>query len=488
MLRFFLVCLVTTLGNSVTAQTRHALVIGIDDYDHVEPLQKARNDARAVHGALEAAGFEADLLLDGTGIGVIEALEAFTSRLSPGDEAVFFFAGHGVELEGENILLPADIPAPERGGDLLVRRFGIPVQDVLDQIQRRDVQLSLLILDACRDNPFPRQGTRSLGGTRGLARMSAPEGTFIVYSAGAGQAALDRLSNDDPDPNSVFTRALLPRITTPGLELSDLVREVRSEVRQLARTVGHNQFPAFYDQLDGEFQFVPAAMTPGPEPADPQASCTAAQSVWAALQNTEDETALTAFATGYAASCPTLAAQARERLAALSAAPIVTAPRLIPDGYCALQVAAFADRSEAANFIATLGEMQSESLSVYQSGVGWSVVLATVSVEERKWWVEQARNNPLLPRDSFCSDGSTYAERIDPTTLRPTRDILRINDPTDGWLNFRTGPGTSHRIIRRLDNGVRVQVLRRSGRWAEVLSSGLERGWVFENYTLPVNN
>ena len=311
---FLLISISTIVPFGVNAQTRHALVIGIDDYDYVEPLQKARNDARAVHGALEAAGFEADLLLDGTGISVVQALEAFTDRLSPGDEAVFFFAGHGVELEGENILLPADIPAPERGGDLLVRRFGIPVQDVLDQIQRRGARLSLLILDACRDTPFPRQGTRSLGGTRGLARMSAPEGTFIMYSAGAGQAALDRLSNDDPDPNSVFTRALLPRITTPGLELSDLVREVRSEVRQLARTVGHNQFPAFYDQLDGEFQFIPAAVPPGAEAGLVAAPCASAAKVWPAIQDSDSQTALEQFVQMYRASCPALAALAEERL------------------------------------------------------------------------------------------------------------------------------------------------------------------------------
>ena len=274
---FLLISISTIVPFGVNAQTRHALVIGIDDYDYVEPLQKARNDARAVHGALEAAGFEADLLLDGTGISVVQALEAFTDRLSPGDEAVFFFAGHGVELEGENILLPADIPAPERGGDLLVRRFGIPVQDVLDQIQRRGARLSLLILDACRDNPFPRQGTRSLGGTRGLAEMRAPEGAYIMYSAGAGQAALDRLSDDDPDPNSVFTRALLPRLTTPGLRLRDMVLEVRSEVRQLAMSVEHNQFPAVYDQLDGEFQFIegeaPKRDRPSP-PTPPRAEIT----------------------------------------------------------------------------------------------------------------------------------------------------------------------------------------------------------------------
>ena len=245
-----------TAASAALAQTRHALVIGIDDYTEVPALMKARNDARAVHAALRAAGFEATLLLDSDGLTLFGALERFAARIEPGDEAVFFFAGHGVELNGENFLLPADIPAPDMGGDLLVRRLALPVQEVLDTMQGRGARLSLLILDACRDNPFPRQGTRSLGGSRGLARMEAPEGAYIMYSAGAGQAALDRLSDDDPDPNSIFTRALLPRLYTPGLPLRDMVLEVRSEVRQLARTVGHDQFPAIYDQLDGDFQFI----------------------------------------------------------------------------------------------------------------------------------------------------------------------------------------------------------------------------------------
>lgn len=155
--------LLVVVATAALAQTRHALVIGIDDYTEVPALMKARNDARAVHAALEAAGFEARLLLDSDGLTLFGALERFAARIEPGDEAVFFFAGHGVELNGENFLLPADIPAPNIGGDLLVRRLALPVQEVLETMQGRGARLSLLILDACRDNPFPRQGTRSLG-------------------------------------------------------------------------------------------------------------------------------------------------------------------------------------------------------------------------------------------------------------------------------------------------------------------------------------
>ena len=112
----FVVLLSCLVGSPGLAQDRHALVVGIDDYTEVEDLQKAGNDARAVHAALEEAGFDADLLLDTDGMALLQGLERFASRIEPGDEAVFFYAGHGVELSGENFLLPADIPAPERGG------------------------------------------------------------------------------------------------------------------------------------------------------------------------------------------------------------------------------------------------------------------------------------------------------------------------------------------------------------------------------------
>ena len=251
------------------AQSRHALVVGIDAYAEITPLQKAVNDARAMAQALEPAGFRVTTLLDPDRREMARTLARFAATLSEGDEALFYFAGHGIEVEGRNYLLPADIPAmrPGRGNEDYLIAEAIGIDFVLASLQRRGVRVSLLILDACRDNPFPREGTRSLGGSRGLARMSAPRGTFILYSAGAGQAALDRLSDDDPNPNSVFTRALLPRLSMPGLSIGDLARAVRSEVLELAGTVGHDQFLAFYDQLEGDFQFIPGEAPAATAPA-----------------------------------------------------------------------------------------------------------------------------------------------------------------------------------------------------------------------------
>ncbi len=321
MIRLATLLLALTLALPALAQDRHALVIGIDTYAHVPSLQKARNDARDVVTALDAADFRTELVIDPDENTLLAALTRFAGQLDPGDEAVFYFAGHGVEIDGRNYLLPADVPDVPPGQELIVTRRALPVDEVIDAFQRRGARLSLLILDACRDNPFEQVAGRSVGRTRGLGQSEPPEGTFIMYSAGAGQSALDALSRDDPERNSVFTRALLPRMSEPGLDLRVMVQQLRSEVRQLARTVGHNQFPAVYDQLDVELQFIPAAVTPepAPEPGPAADPCAAAATVWASVEAADSIAALESFQQLYGKTCPVFAALAEDRLAALRA-------------------------------------------------------------------------------------------------------------------------------------------------------------------------
>jgi hypothetical protein len=118
--------------------------------------------------------------------------------------------------------------------------------------RKKGARLSLLVLDACRNNPYKDNRGRSVGGTRGLAPMDPPEGTLVLFSAGAGQEALDRLSDDDKNPNSIFTRIFLPMIKQDGLELSRLSRLVKGKVRDLAKSVGHKQTPAVYNEVIGD--------------------------------------------------------------------------------------------------------------------------------------------------------------------------------------------------------------------------------------------
>ncbi len=250
-----LVIVLLLAGGHAALAKRVALVIGNDDYQEVVKLQKAGNDAKAMADALQSVGFE---VVSATNLVRREMnfqLQTFYSKLEPGDEALFFYAGHGIEIAGRNYLLPTDIPSAKPGREDFIRSEAIPVDQILRSIRQRSTRVSIMILDACRDNPFPSEGTRSLGGSRGLARMPSPEGTFIMYSAGVGQTALDRLSDDDPHPNSVFTRNLVPLIKKPGVSLTRTARTVRRQVQQLATKVSHNQRPAYYDEVTGDFFF-----------------------------------------------------------------------------------------------------------------------------------------------------------------------------------------------------------------------------------------
>jgi uncharacterized protein YcfL len=252
----WLICLLCGLSLTALAATekRVALVIGNDAYQGVPKLEKAANDARAIGKELEKVGFEVMSHTNLDRRGMNQAINAFTEKISGGGVGVFFFAGHGVQLDGRNFLLPVDIKV-DKPNDL--DDEAIDMLKVTERLNDAKAKLSLLIIDACRDNPFPKKAGRSLGGTRGLSMPQTPNGTMVVYSAGVNQQALDKLSDGDKSPNGLFTREFLPVISTPGIRIDDAVKRVRSAVIQKAKSVGHEQNPAIYDQTDGDFYFVP---------------------------------------------------------------------------------------------------------------------------------------------------------------------------------------------------------------------------------------
>jgi hypothetical protein len=237
-------------SNDARTGMRRALIMGNDAYKEVSVLQNARSDARAMSKTLGRLGFEVSTHLDLTERGMKEAIRTFKSQIRGGDEVVVFFAGHGVQLGATNYLLPVDIRGQSEDQ---VRDEAIPLQRLLDDFQDTKARFALAIIDACRDNPFKTAG-RAIGG-RGLASTSAATGQMVMFSAGTGQQALDRLGPQDREPHGLFTRVLLKEIDKPGVSIERLVRNVRNEVARLSKTVGHEQVPAVYDQTLGDFFF-----------------------------------------------------------------------------------------------------------------------------------------------------------------------------------------------------------------------------------------
>jgi formylglycine-generating enzyme required for sulfatase activity len=251
MVRVAIVLVLFVLSSPAAHAKRVAIVVGINKYDNLpgnQQLAKAVNDARSVEVALKSLGFDVSKAEDVDRSAFNQVWQQFLNRVGPGDEVAMYFSGHGVEIEGVNYLVPRNVPAVGSGEMRRLKNEALSFDEIRRDLAAQGPRLSLFILDACRDNPFTDARGRSIGGAKGLVPVQAEEGTFIMFAAGAREMALDRLSDSDSDPNSVYTRKLLPLLQRPGLRLPDMAQKVRAEVRQLASTVGHRQSPAYYDE------------------------------------------------------------------------------------------------------------------------------------------------------------------------------------------------------------------------------------------------
>jgi tetratricopeptide (TPR) repeat protein len=229
--------------------TRVALVIGNSAYANVQKLPNPKADAEKIAETLRAAGFaHVTIAFDLTRDKFVDTLKTFASVAARADWGVVYFAGHGIEFDGNNFLIPIEAKLES---DRDVAFEAVALDQVLLSVEGAK-KLRLVILDACRDNPFAKSMKRSVGGTRSVGRGLAqiePEGaTLVAYAAKHGQYAMD----GEPGVNSPFVRALVKNLETPGIEISLLFRKVRDEV--MAAT-GRKQEPFTYGSLPSEELF-----------------------------------------------------------------------------------------------------------------------------------------------------------------------------------------------------------------------------------------
>ena len=162
---------------------RQALVIGNDNYTSVSKLQKAGNDATAMARELKAAGFAVQLHRDLSYLAMVKVVDTFTAGIKGGDEVMVFYAGHGVQIKNGAYLLPTDIEATSESS---VEKTAYELNSLMEKLSEAKAAFSLVMVDACRDNPLKAKG-RSVGNTRGLSAIEPPKGQMVVYSASKGQ-------------------------------------------------------------------------------------------------------------------------------------------------------------------------------------------------------------------------------------------------------------------------------------------------------------
>lgn len=247
LMRIFPVLMILTLINPslspAAPEQRTALVIGNSQYD-VGRLKNPVNDAADIASSLQHHGFTVILKKNARQQEMEEAIRNFGRQLKLGGVGLFFYAGHGIQINGRNYLIPIGARI-EKETD--AKYQAIDAEMVLDEMANAGNPMNIVILDACRDNPLGRS-LRSAG--RGLAIISdAPQGTFITYSTSPGKTAAD-----GDGRNSPYTAALLKSISEPGLPIEHVFKKVR---QRLSKETGNRQIPWELSSLQGDFYFTP---------------------------------------------------------------------------------------------------------------------------------------------------------------------------------------------------------------------------------------
>jgi uncharacterized caspase-like protein len=237
---------------------RYALVIGNSSYTHAEPLVNSASDAAAMAEALEALGFTVFKGVDLTGERFAGLIDEFEEAASDADTVVFYYAGHGFELNGINHLAPIDAVLRDRSR---INAETLALSDIVERIRHRARQ-TIAFLDTCRNDPLPpglrNDQSEAMAELDIGAQLDIGNGTFIAFATQPGGVSFDGTGGGSP-----FTEALLTHIAKPGQSLSELMSQVRNDVS--TRTLGR-QVPWDQSSLRAPFYFTPPA-TPAPPPS-----------------------------------------------------------------------------------------------------------------------------------------------------------------------------------------------------------------------------
>jgi hypothetical protein len=303
----FLILALSLLGilasaDAATADRRVAFVVGNGAYKNVTPLKNPPVDAQSMAGLLRNAGFEVVEGINLTRDGMTERLLEFGKKTKGADIAVFFYAGHGIAVDGVNYLLPVDADIKSEMDVKLGNAINVDL--TLDQTMNA-ARVKLVFLDACRDNPFAAKikaaaGTRSVSVQTGLAEMKSGEGTLIAFATGPGQTSLD----GEASTHSPFTRALIAHITQPGVEIQQAMTQVRAQVSEETNKA---QLPWGHTNLTGAVYLNPVAAPAGAVAAvasnTPASTAGAASELelefWRSIKDSNKPDELNAYLTTY---------------------------------------------------------------------------------------------------------------------------------------------------------------------------------------------
>lgn len=288
-------------------ERRVALVIGNSAYPGAGALKNPANDANDIAAKLKKLGFDVTVRTDMRHKEMLRSLTDFGDKVQTGTEALFFYAGHGMQVRGKNYLLPVDA---EIRNEASASSEAVDVDQLLDKLSL--ARLSVVILDACRNNPFER---RFRGSGQGLAQINAPTGTLIAYATAPGKVAAD-----GDGRNGLYTAELLAAMDIPGIKIEDVFKRVRGNV---VRRSNDAQTPWESSSLTGDFYFTfqgPTTVNVQQAPTDPEAE------TWRAAEDSKTAEGYQSYLDAYPAGRYATAARIKLKGMQKQATPVAVPP------------------------------------------------------------------------------------------------------------------------------------------------------------------
>ena len=399
-----------------TPEHRVALVIGNAKYGHAPVLKNPANDATAMSKALETLGFDVVTVINGDRLGMVRALSEFAKRARPDGVTLFYYAGHGVQVRGQNYLVPVDADIRSESE---VSFLSINVADVLRLMDEVSSRLNLVILDACRDNPYQRS-LRSQN--VGLAPVEAPRGTLVAYATAPGRTAADGDSG-----NGLYTSELLKAMAIPGLKVEEVFKRAGAGVEFAS---GNKQTPWVHSSFRGDFYFLPPVVMAAGQPGAAAALSGAAQEL--AAWNTVAATSNPAVVEAFLREFPNgrFAGLARARWDELSRKPVQQA---------ALGSAAGALQELDATYVVL------RTAKIRQEPAAASREIGTLAPDSIVWVTGRARSNDWLRVAHNNGFGYVSASLL--------REIDAGEATAWGRLRAAASPGELEAFLQRFPHG-----------------------------------
>jgi hypothetical protein len=442
-------------SNAALADKRVAFVVGNGAYKNVPALPNPAVDAKSMAKLLRNVGFE---VVEGSNLSrdkMTEKLLDFGKKAEAADVALFFYAGHGIAVNGTNYLLPVDADLKSEMDVKLGAAINVDL--TLEQTMG-DAKVKLVFLDACRDNPFATKirsakATRSVNVQTGLAEMKSGQGTLLAFATGPGQTALD----GEAGTNSPFTRALLANIAQPGVEIQQAMTKVRAQVND---ETSKNQLPWGHTNLTGSVYLNPAkggTVEASNTPAGPASEVEL--EFWRSIKDSNKVEELNAYLTNYPNG--TFKPIALARIASLQDGPS-TATRNLTTG-SGLDPATFTEEStQVTEDMLGLNKMQRRDVQRRLTGLGFDIKATGKFDEETRTVISRWQAARGYPKTGYLNalQHKALASEILATRVASTSSDESDDEPR---ASRRRSGGGGGRTYRRSGGGGPPPIFRMMG-------------------------